>query len=118
MWMSLMPWSRRAARIGQVWPPLTANRYLTPWDWSTRATKAPPSTFAAVGGADSAAPESANAAPAVFPMTTPEKPSLGMPEFVMLHTPQRYALPDWRTCSEELGAEPFRWRSSGFRLQQ
>src|ERR1700720_1229912 len=59
MWMSLMPCSRNAARIGQVWPPLTANRYFTPWDWSTRATRAPPSIFNTVGGTDSAAPSPA-----------------------------------------------------------
>src|SRR5271165_302006 len=118
MWMSLMPWSRSAARIGQVWPPLIANRYFTPWDWSTRATRAPPSIFTAEDGSDSAAPSPPNAAAAVFPMTTPESASLELPGSVMAHPFQRYVLRDWRTCSGELGAEAFRWQSSAFRLQQ
>src|ERR1700736_1972664 len=115
--MSLIPQPRSAARIGQVWPPLTANRYFTFWDWSTRATRAPPSIFTAVDGTDSAAPSPANAAPAVFPMTTPVSASPGLPGSVMAHPLQRYGLRDWRTCSGEFGAEAFRWRFSAFRLQ-
>src|SRR5271165_2933345 len=118
MWMSLIPWSRSAARIGQVWPPLTANRYFTPWDWSTRATSAPPSILTAVEGTDSAAPSPAKAALAVFPMTTPESDPLELPGCVMVHPFQHYALDGWRTCSGELGAEAFRWQSSAFRPQQ
>src|SRR5271166_4071179 len=118
MWTSLTPWSRNAARIGQVWPPLTANRYLTPCDCRTRATRAPPSIFAAAAGADSDAPSPASAAPAVFPITTPENPSLELREFVISLSPQRFALPDWRICREEHGAGPFRWRSSAFRPLQ
>src|SRR6201987_1122761 len=106
--MSLIPQPRSAARIGQVWPPLTANRYFTLWDWSTRATRAPPSIFTAVDGTDSAAPSPANAAPAVFPMTTRESASLELPGSVTAHLLQRKALHDWRTCSGELGAEAFR----------
>src|SRR5271165_4444013 len=116
MWMSLMPWSRSAARIGQVWPPLIANRYFTPWDWSTRATRTPPSIFIAVDGTDSDVPSPANAAPAVLPMTTPESASLELPGSVMAHPLERYALPDYCACSEALGAEAFRWQFSAFRL--
>src|SRR5271166_144894 len=118
MWTSLTPWSRNAARIGQVWPPLTANRYLTPCDCRTRATRAPPSIFAAAAAADSDAPSPASAAPAVFPITTPENPSLELPAFVMSLPPQHFAFPDRRICRGGLGAGPFRWRSWAFRLQQ
>src|ERR1700722_156058 len=118
MWMSLIPCSRRAARIGQVWPPLTANRYLTPCDWRTRAARAPPSTLAATQGADFVTPSPASAAPAALPITTPENPSLELPEFVIALFAPRSVRADWRTCREEPGAAPFRWRSSAFRLQQ
>src|ERR1700680_2563489 len=116
MWMSLSPQSRSAAGIGQVWPPLTANRYFTPWDWSTRATSAPQSILTAVEGTDSAAPSPANAALAVFPMTTPERDSPELPGSFMAHPFQHQPLHDWRTCSGELGAEAFLWQSSAFRL--
>src|SRR5580704_13813316 len=112
MWTSLMPWSRNAARIGQVWPPLTANRYLTPCDCRTRAIRAPPSIFRPAAGADSA-PSPASATPAVFPITTPENPSLELREFVMSVPFSLFALPDWRICRGEHGAGPFRWRFTG-----
>src|SRR5271165_427180 len=115
--MSLIAQPRSAARIGQVWPPLTANRYFTFWDWSTRATRAPPSIFTAVDGTESAAPSPANAALAVFPMTTPVSASLELAGSVMAHPLQRCPLYEWRICSGELGAEVFRWQSSAFRLQ-
>src|SRR5580704_4780606 len=115
--MSLIPQPRSAARIGQVWPPLTANKYFTFWDWSTRATRAPPSILAAVDGTDSAAPPPANAALAVFPMTTSVSASLELAGSVMAHPLQRYLLYDRRICSAELDAEVFRWQSSAFRLQ-
>src|SRR5262245_11164364 len=51
MWMSLMPCSRSRARIGQVCPPFTAKRYLTPSEPRTPATRAPPSTGMAPEGA-------------------------------------------------------------------
>src|SRR5271165_2443516 len=109
--MSLIPQPRSAARIGQVWPPLTANRYVTFWDWSTRATRAPPSIFTAVDGTDSPAPSPANAALATFPMAPPVSASLELAGSVMAHPFQRYALCDWRICSGELDAEVFRWQS-------
>src|ERR1700736_626320 len=105
--MSLIPQPRSAARIGQVWPPLTAKRYFTFWDWSTRATRAPPSIRTAADGTESAAPSPANAAPAVFPMTTPESASLELAGSVMAHPFQHHPLHDSRTCSGELGAEAF-----------
>src|SRR6202035_936963 len=117
MWMSLIPCARSAARIAQVCPPLTANRYFTPWDWSTRATKAPPSIFTAGDVTDSAAPSPASAALAVFPMTTPVSASLEFAGSVMAHPLQRYPLYSGRTCSGELDAEVFRLQSSAFRLQ-
>src|SRR5438445_7661256 len=51
MWIICTPWSRRCARIGQMWPPFTVNRYRTPASWRTRATRAPPSVRAAAGPA-------------------------------------------------------------------
>src|SRR5580704_2289111 len=70
--MSLIPQPRSAARIGQVWPPLTANRYFTFWDWSTRATRVPPSIFTAVDGKDSAATSPVNAALFVIGVSSPK----------------------------------------------
>src|SRR5262245_48736454 len=78
--MSLMPCSRRRARIGQVCPPLTANRYLTPSEPRTPATSAPPSTLATSACLASLGPDSpAMAAPAALPRTTPESASVGLP---------------------------------------
>src|SRR6516165_3013969 len=105
MWMSLIPLSRSAARIGQVWPPLTANRYFRPWDRSTRATKPPPSIFTEADATDSAALSPATGAPAVFPMTTSESTSLEFRGSVMARPPQRYTLRDWHTWPGELGGE-------------
>ena len=115
---SLMPCSRNAARIGQVWPPLTANRYLTPCDCRTRAIRAPPSIFRAAAGADLDASSPASAPPAVFPITTLENPSLELREFVMWIPFSLFALPYWRIRRGEHGAGPFRWRFSAFRLLQ
>src|ERR1700693_5858928 len=117
MWMSLIPCSRSAAVSAQVWPPLTANRYFTPWDWSTRATRAPPSIFTAVDDTDSAAPAPANAALAAFPRPTPDSASLDLAGSVMARPLWRCAFRNWRTYFGELGAEVFRSQSSAFRLQ-
>src|SRR5262245_43657288 len=49
MWIILIPWSRRWLRIGQVCPPLIANRNSTRCSPSTRQTMPPPSARAASG---------------------------------------------------------------------